>query len=125
MRKTYTTTKKKARKTRTKQMASPMSIPDLREYLKDEQSIKATLSAVADLQNNYGWKVIQTYMNETRKQLMNQLLNLNEPDMVSRDRAITRIQDNIHYIDYILGLPQFIINEYNKGNIGMELDPYK
>ena len=93
-------------------------------YFKDPDSIRITLASLSDLSNNAGWRILTSYLNETKKHLTNQLLNLQSPDVMSLSRDFIRIQDQLKYLDYLLSLPQFLIDSYREDIEKSNLDPY-
>lgn len=126
MRKAYTkaTNRKETKKIETQTEKKPLSVLDITEYFKDDNAIKATLDALVSLKNNYGWKIIVAYLNETKQHLINQLLNLENSDVMSLSRDLTRIQDQLKYIEYLTTLPDFLINSFREDIENSNLDPY-
>jgi hypothetical protein len=120
MRVKQTKTEKKVEK---KIQPLPKTAP-IEVYFKDPESIKITLASLSDLSNNAGWKIITSYLNETKKHLTNQLLTLQSPDVMSLSRDFMRIQDQLKYLDYLLSLPQFLIDSYREDVEKSNLDPY-
>lgn len=93
-------------------------------YFKDPPTIKVTLTALADLGNHPGWRIIQSYLNENKKNLINQLRTLTAPDAIALSRQLATIQNQLGYIDYLLTLPDFLISSYREDIENSNLDPY-
>lgn len=124
MRRSYTKIKKRRKRVKKAEVKANLSIPSTKKYFKDKDDIRMSISALVDLQNSYGWKIIQAYLNESRKQMLHDLLILDNPDIVEKNRQFVRLQDRIAFIDYVLTLPQFTIEGYQE-ETGTKLDPYK
>jgi len=114
-----TQTKPKTKKPK----ALPIQTMPIERYFKDKDTIATSLLSLQELQHNQGWHIICSYLKDTKSKLIEELQRLDTAHPQAL-QTLSKIQDQIKYVDYLLSLPQLIIDSYNQ-DFGSEiLDPY-
>jgi len=101
----------------------PNRVSSFQEYFKDVPTIRISLAALEELQGTMGWNIIVSYLKETKQNVINELQTIDTaiPNALNR---INQLQSEVKVIDYILSLPNVIIESYNNDLGGEILDPY-
>jgi len=115
-------TSKPTSKSLTKTIPTPY--PAIETYFKDKNTTTNSLMSLSDLRGHTGWRILQAYLTETKAHLMRELLNLRSSDVAELSLNLARIQEQLKYIDYLLSLPQLIIDSYTENLNGLNLDPF-
>jgi hypothetical protein len=116
-----TTTKKETKTIKPKQVS--VKVQAIENYFKDVPTIKMSLVALSELQSSVGWQILVAYLKATKDNILKelQIIDTNEPNVLNR---INQLQSELKVIDYLMSLPNIIIESYNNDFGGEILDPY-
>jgi len=100
---------------------------EIERYFKDENTIKNSIASLSTLRDHTGWHIVEAYFTDTKKRLVDELLNLQPANDANLSFNVVRIQEQLKYIDYMINLPKFLMDSYRedieRSNLD-KLDPY-
>ena len=102
----------------------PKDYSAIESYFKDKNSITNSVTSLVALSHHPGWLIIQAYLTDTRLRLESELLHLDPVNDTALSIHMTRIQEQLNYINYLLNLPRLIVDSYNEDTGSSNLDPY-
>jgi hypothetical protein len=114
---------KKAQEPVKQKHTAPIKLQSMTDYFKDIPTIKMSVAALLELQGTVGWQIIISYLKETKENIIKelQIIDTSNPTALNR---INQLQSEVKVIDYIMSLPNVIIDSYNNDLGGEILDPY-
>lgn len=101
----------------------PKSVNAIDNYFNTDKRIEESLISLKSLKEHQGWKIVNAYLSYSKDQLINALYSLDSDDPVKVQTELIKIQNQLRYIDYLLELPDLIIQSFKSGDTE-HLDPY-